>query len=456
MLDLIVIGGGPAGVTAALRARELGAAAVALVERSRLGGTCTNAGCVPMRALAKAARLVRDAEQFDDYGLIGPRPTPDFARLLERTRQTVTRMTRKKNLLSHLEAAGVTVHEAVGDSYFVDGHILALADGTRLQVRKFLLCAGGHARRLPFTGSELALTPGDLWGLQTLPRSLVIVGGSATGCQLASILAAFGARVRLLETAPRLLPLEDASVSKALTQAFERQGVEVVTSIEGIERLEKHDKALRVEYRRGENPDRRSETIQTEAVLVAAGWPGNVIFAAGDITGRMLLVQSAQYEARIAAENALLGTNRAGTHKVVPRGGFTDPEYGSVGLTEEQAREQEECLVANVPYADLDRAVIDGRTEGFCKMVVSRESQQILGAHVVGEQALEVVQIVAAAMAARAGVDTLADLELAYPTFTGIVGLAARELCREMGLVCRVPQGSGLDHPRSTEWEHRA
>jgi pyruvate/2-oxoglutarate dehydrogenase complex dihydrolipoamide dehydrogenase (E3) component len=150
------------------------------------------------------------------------------------------------------------------------------------------------------------------------------------------------------------------------------------------------------------------------------------VFAAGDLTGRMMLVQSANYEGNLAAENAVLGEGHDYRHAIVPHGGFTDPEYASVGLTERQARAEfgeEGCAVAVVPYTDLDRGVIDGRPDGSCKLIISRSSHRILGAHIVGEQAVEVVQLVATAMGAGMGVEQLANLELAYPTFTARSGL---------------------------------
>src|SRR3984893_16736981 len=219
MFDLIVLGGGPAGATAALRARELGAT-VALIERGEMGGTCTNDGCVPTRVLAKAARLVRDAEQFAEYGLVGEKPTVDFALLLAQTRNTVHRIHEKKQLQSHLEKAGVTVFANAGAARFVDEHSVALDDGTTLQAEKFILCVGGHARRLPFPGSEHALTHSDIWSLLKLPRQVVVVGGAATGCQLASCFAAFGAHVRVLEVAPRLMAIEDEAVSHGIAEGF--------------------------------------------------------------------------------------------------------------------------------------------------------------------------------------------------------------------------------------------
>jgi len=477
MFDLIVLGGGPAGVIAALRARELGAT-VALVERGQMGGTCTNDGCVPTRVLAKAARLVRDTEQFAEYGLVGQMPTVDFAALLTRARHIVQQIHEKKRLQSHLEQAGVTVFANVGDARFVDEHSVALGDGTTLQGEKFILSVGGHARRLPFPGSEYTLTHSDIWSLQKLPRQVVVVGGAATGCQLASCLAAFGSHVRVLEVAPRILAGEDEAVSHGITEAFRQRGMAVITNIGGIQRIEQQEGSLHVYYLyEGE-----VRVLTTEAVVLAVGWQGNTeglnlaaanvqsergyivvndflqttaphIFAAGDITGRMMLVQSANWEGALAAENAFLESKHTSQHGIVPHGGFTDPEYGSVGLTEERARAAQDCIVAMVPYTALDRALIDDHREGFCKLIVSRETHHILGAHIMGEQALEILQLVATCIAADMPIEQLALMELAYPTFTAIVGLAARRIMRELGVIQLAPQWRNLSRASIAEWE---
>jgi pyruvate/2-oxoglutarate dehydrogenase complex dihydrolipoamide dehydrogenase (E3) component len=484
--DLVVIGGGPAGVSAALRARELGAT-VALVERGRLGGTCTNDGCVPTRALAKAARLVRDANQFADYGLIGEAPSVDLKALLDRTRAIVDAVHGKKDLRAHLEWAGVQLRAGSGPARFADPGTLTLAGGGTVQGRSFLICAGGHARRLPLPGAELALTHSDVWTLETLPRSLVVVGGAATGCQLASVFAAFGTKVTLLEMGPTLVANEDAAVGRAVTDALAGRGIDIVTGIGGIDRIERGEDGagrLRLIWKDAEGG---LHPVGADQVVMAVGWPGNTealgldaagvevergyirvddrfrtsapnIWAAGDITGRMMLVQSATVEARLAADSAIMGDcgDAAQAHTIVPHGGFTDPEYGSVGLTEAAARAayDDRIAVATVDYADLDRAVVDGHTTGFCKLIVARDSAQLLGAHVVGEQAVEVVQLVAAGMAAGMRVEQLADVELAYPTFTSIVGLCARRLARELGAVPVSPQWRNLG-PGLTEWERR-
>lgn len=476
--DVLVIGGGPAGVTAALRARELGAT-VALVERGEMGGTCTNDGCVPVRVLAKAARLMREAEHFDEYGLVGERPMVDLASLLNRVKQTVSRMHEKKQLIAHLQQAGVVVYAGVGQAQFADETSIVLPDETRLQADKFILCAGGRPRHLPLPGIEHALNHTDIWSLAELPRSVAIVGAAATGCQLASILSAFGTNVWLLERGGRILDKEDALTSEVMTKAFRHRGIEILHGVDGVERIEKREESLRLVYvLEGE-----AQPLEVEAVLMATGWPGNAdsmnlgaagiasergyvivndylqtsaphVFAAGDINGRMMLVQSASYEGRIAAENAVLGIGQPIQHQIVPRGGFTDPEYASVGLTEEQARESgDDYLVAVVHYADLDRAVIDERTEGFCKIIVSPETHRILGAHIVGEQALEAIQLIAAAMAANMWVEQLAELELAYPTYTAIVGLAARRLVHDLGVMPLAPQWRALGRGYAAEWE---
>jgi dihydrolipoamide dehydrogenase len=312
---------------------------------------------------------------------------------------------------------------------------------------------------------------------------MIIVGSAATGCQLASIFNAFGTQVTLLEVAPRILAGEDIDLSRVVNAAFTARGIQAITGISGLDRIERAGDGLTLAY----SKDGQAYQLQAEAVILAVGWTGNLdtlnlaaagvenergyvrvddylqtsvphIFAAGDITGRMMLVQSANQDGRVAAENAVLGVGQPFRHQIVPHGGFTDPEYGSVGLTEAQALAElgeNGCVSALVPYDELDRAVIDGHTTGFCKLIVSTETHRIVGAHVVGEQALEVVEIIASGMASRMWVEQLADLEIAYPTYCGISGLAARRIVRSLGVMPLSPQWIGLDRRHLAEWERK-
>ena len=479
MKDVIIIGGGPAGVTAALRARELGAT-VALIERGRLGGTCTNDGCVPTRVLAKAARLMRDSQQFADYGLILCHPpVVDFAAVMRRTKAVVEEVQDKKQLVEHLQAVGVALYAQAGNAHFIDAHTMQTEHAGRIEGDRFVLCVGGRARELPFPGAHYAITSSSLWDLDHKPSSVAIIGGGATGCQLASVFADFGVAVTLLDIADRVLVTEDHDTSAAITGYFEERGIRLQLGIGGIDRIDQEGDGFRLGYHAA---DGTSQTIAVGRVIASVGWPGNVdplrldaagvktersyvlvddqlrtnvphIYAAGDITGRSMLVQSAGYQARIAVENALLPYTQAARQQLVPHGGFTDPEYGSVGLTEAQARQRYDVVVARVPYADLDRAVIDGRLSGFCKLVVDRRQGKVLGAHVVGEHAVEIVSTVSAGMASGLSIEALADLELAYPTFVSILGLAARQIVRDRGTITVAAEWRELRHTRGAEWE---
>jgi pyruvate/2-oxoglutarate dehydrogenase complex dihydrolipoamide dehydrogenase (E3) component len=346
-----------------------------------------------------------------------------------------------------------------------------------LRAEKFILCAGGHARRLSFPGAEHALTHSDVWSLKALPASMIVVGGAATGCQLASVFAAFGSRITLLDLAPRIVPGEDALVSQTLTEALSARGITLITGIDGLDAIEA-DGARRTLVYRHQGATRR---LEASAIVLSVGWLGNIdslnlaaagiesdgryvrvndqlqtsaphIYAAGDITGRMMLVQSASDEARVAAENAVRGSAERSPHRIVPHGGFTDPEYGSVGPTEAVARAAGPVASAVVSYAELDRGVIDGHTEGMCKLLVDAASHKLLGAHVVGEQAAEIVHVVAAGMAAGMTVQQLAELEISYPTYTAILGLAARRIAQSLDLTATAPQWRMLGQTGS-DWE---
>lgn len=457
--DVLVIGAGPGGAMAAAHALELGAR-VAIVDKQRTGGTCTNTGCVPTRVLAITARLLRDIRAANTYGINVNEPTITWPRTLARVKQVIADVRNNKRVQDKLRKAGGDLF-LEGAATFLDPHTVRLADSAReLSADKIILCVGGHSRRLPIPGVEHAMFPEDILELDELPRSVVIVGSGYTGVQLTTIMNAFGARVTLLELAPNILPGADKDVGRVLRESFERQGVKVVTRIKGVDQIDLLDGGTRrLTYTHND----QQRAIEADAVFLCVGWPASVeglgldaigvelekgfikvnqylqtsvphIFTAGDANGQGMLVQGAHFEAYAAAENAVKGPRLAFDHVLLPNGGFTDPDHAGVGITEDQARERGlNVAVAVAHYADLDRAIIDNRTTGFLKLLVDRDSDLVIGAHAAGENAIEVIQAVATAMAANAKVGTLAGVELAYPTYAAIIGMAAQQIRPEIG-----------------------
>jgi pyruvate/2-oxoglutarate dehydrogenase complex dihydrolipoamide dehydrogenase (E3) component len=454
--DIVVIGAGPAGTSAAIRAAELGAR-VAVVEASRTGGTCVNTGCVPTRVLAKTARLVREVRLAHEYGIAIGAPEVQWATTVMHVHETVDKVRALKDEASRFAASGVELI-LEGRARFVDANTLSLASGRCITADSVIIAVGGHSRRLPILGAELAVVPEHVLELPSLPRRIAIIGAGNTGAQLVTVFNAFGSAVTLLDVAPRILATSDLDISIAVSTAFAEQGVSVHTGLEGVESLvAAEDGSITLTWLAGGN----LVSGNFDAVIMATGWPADVddlglmnagittvrsaipvdqyfrsivphIFAVGDSNGADMLVQAAHFEGEAAAENAVLDANRRTPHHLLPAGGFTDPDYAGVGLTEEQARERDpHCLVVTVPYTHLDRAVIDDRSRGFLKLISDRRRELILGAHAVGENAIEVVQSVTTAMAAGIDVSTLAGVKFAYPTYSAVIGLAARALLAE-------------------------
>ena len=456
-IKIIVVGGGPAGVQAALRAHELGAD-VTIIESNRLGGTAFNEGPAPVRTLARAARLRADTSLFSQFGLEGKAPAVNFEEAIKNANRVAVHANEVWHLTEIVKKLGINVIDEVGNAHFVNKNTLEIADGRRFNADKIIIAVGGKPRKLAIPGNELALSFHDLWQLKVLPKRVTVVGGSATGCQLASILIDFGAEVDIIEFANRLTPPSDEAISKRLETAFKNRGMNVLTET-ACDAIEKENGKLKVSFTKNNN----KESLETDAVFLMVGWPANIsglnleaagvelngpyikvdeylqtnipeILVAGDANGLSMFVQSAAHQARIAAQNAAIGTKMMYNPQAIATGSFTEPEYGSVGMTEAKAQENYDCIIEVVDYTSLPRAIMDGKTDGFCKLIVDRKTQKVLGAHVLGSYSAEVIQVAATCIAANMTINTIAELELAFPTFTEAIGMVAQRICRKLRL----------------------
>jgi dihydrolipoamide dehydrogenase len=455
--DVVVIGAGPAGIVAALRAADLGAKTVLLC-RGEFGGMAANDGPVPVRTLAHAARLLRDARQLGRYGITTSAPALDYGALLARVGEVVAETRARSSFRRQLDELAVDVRENSGAARFVDAHTVATPAGGTLRAEKFVVCTGGRSRALPIPGFELTATHSDAWGLRAVPPSMIVVGAGATGAQVASVFNAFGSRVQLFQAGPRILPTEDEEVSAAVAAAFRASGVEVHEGFGAIERFERTANGVRMTY----GKDGVTGTAEAALAVAAVGWVADTaelnpagaavglddrgfvkvdaqlrttaphVFAAGDAIGRLMLVPQAIQSGFIAATNAVRGASLSVEEQPAPIGSFTDPEYAQVGLTESQARARYRVAVGRIGFDATTRTIIDGRTGGFCKLVADEVSRRILGCHIVGERAVEIAQLASLAMAGGMTVDALARVPLSYPTYGAVLGRVAAKIARDL------------------------
>jgi dihydrolipoamide dehydrogenase len=435
-------------------------ARIVLVTRAEFGGMAANDGPVPVRTLAHAARLIREARQLGQYGIRVSEPVLDYPRLLARVREVVNDVCTHSSLRPQIDSLGVTVHEHAGVARFIDDHTIPTETGLRLQAEKIVVCTGGLSRRLPVPGFEFTNTHSDAWSLTSVPPSMLVIGAGATGVQVASIFNAFGSRIQLFQTGPRILPSEDVDVSAAVAAAFRNANIAVHENMGAIEAFEKTPAGVRMIF------SRNGIQCSAEATLaiVAVGWVADTgglslatagietdqrgfikvdeylrtskshIFAAGDVTGRLMLVPQAIRDGFAAATNAVQGSTMAIGNPVSPIGSFTDPEYAQVGLTEAKSRERHDVETAILRFDSTTRTIIDGHKVGFCKLIIDRKTHKILGCHVVGERAAEITQVASIVIAAGMRVDDLAQIPLSFPTYAGILARVAASAARKLNL----------------------
>lgn len=434
--NLVVIGAGTAGLVSAAGVGWLGGK-VALIERGLLGGDCLNYGCVPSKALIRAARAISDARNASAFGAKISAPIEvDFPAVMERMRRLRAQISSHDSPARFRDEYNVDVF--LGEAKFT-GRTTVQVGEHELKFRKAILATGARAAEPTIPGlSEVGyLTNETVFSLTELPRRLAVIGAGPIGCELAHAFARFGSEVTLIGKHAQILPKEDADAAEIVQRAMASDGVKMVLGCD-VQRVDAHenDKVLHVAG--------CAEPVHVDEILVGVGRAPNVeglgleeagvkydtkagidvddrlkttngrIFAAGDCCSRFKFTHTADAMARIAVRNALfLGRSRVSA-LTIPWCTFTDPEIAHVGITEKDAKEQSDVDTLIERFADVDRAILDGETEGFVKVHVRKG--KIVGATIVARHAGEMISELTLAMVAGTGLKTLAGTIHPYPT----------------------------------------
>jgi dihydrolipoamide dehydrogenase len=450
--DLIVVGGGPAGYVGAIRASQLGLR-TALVERDKVGGTCLHVGCIPTKVLLHTAERLEEIREAEDIGIVIEGAVRlDYSRLTARKDRVV--MTNFRGVEYLMRKHGITTVQGQGRLLGPTRVGVTPTGGSTsdLEGRHILLATGSKPRSLPGCAidNDRILDSSGALRLPAVPRSIAILGAGAVGTEFASMFAAFGATTTIVEMMPSILPLEDEEVAAVLSKSLQRRGVTVRTGTMVTGAMPAGD-GVRVTVRTGNAED----TIEAEYVLVAVGRSPITdglgleqvglaaagtglavnermqtavpsVYAAGDMIGGLLLAHVASAEATVAVE-AIAGQTPAPLDpSLMPRATYSIPQVAGVGLTEKQAREQgHDVAVGRFPFMANARAAILGQREGLVKIVSDRALGEILGVHIVGPQATELLPEGVLGKSLEATVLEIGQAVHAHPTLSEAVREAA-------------------------------
>jgi pyruvate/2-oxoglutarate dehydrogenase complex dihydrolipoamide dehydrogenase (E3) component len=446
--NLVVIGAGTAGLVSAAGGAALGAK-VALIERHLMGGDCTNYGCVPSKAVIRSARAAYAIREAAGFGLSAQNcEQVDFPRVMERMRRLRAHISANDSV-ERFSKLGTEVH--LGDAKFVGKNEIEV-DGRRLSFSKAIIATGARAATLDLPGfAETGyLTNETVFSLETLPKSLLVIGAGPIGCELAQTFRRFGSEVIIVVRGSRLLPNDDADAAEIVRRRFEREGIRILFGSKLL-RAERADGRRRVLLQRGT----QEETIVTDEILIAVGRRPNIeglnaeaagvktgatgvlvsdtlrtsnpdIYAAGDVCSTYKFTHAAEAMARVAIQNALFFGRKRMSDLVIPWSTYTDPEVAHVGITEkEAATRREEVVTFTKELGDTDRAILDGETEGYVRLYMNRKDGKLLGATIVGSHAGESIGEAVLAIKQKLKVSDLSGVIHPYPTQAEAIKRAA-------------------------------
>jgi len=441
--DLTVIGGGAGGLNVASGAVQLGAR-VALVEKDKLGGDCLYYGCVPTKALIQSAKIASLIKRSKEYGFNDTNISFDFKNVMAHMREVISKIG-VNDEPKRFEDMGVKLF--FGDGRFVDPHTFEL-NGRTITSKKFVISTGSRAVAIPIKGLENIkyLTSESALELDSLPKSIIILGAGPIGLEFAQVFARLGSKITVVEKMGQVLPREDKEISDTIESILKEEGIEIHTCLNVLQVKEEGNQKIVVAECSGQE-----KTFKADEFMLAIGRAPNLeglslesagvkvehrnivvnssmrttarnIWACGDVTGQYLFTHIAEYQAGLVVANALIPfMKRKANYRVVPWVTYTDPELGRVGLTEDEARQKYRNIkVYKYDVKDLDRAVIEGEDRGIIKIVCTKKGK-ILGAHVLAPQGGELLHEFVLAMQNNLGVGSITRTIHVYPTLSQAV-----------------------------------
>lgn len=447
--DIVVVGAGPGGYVAAIRAAQMGAKA-AVIEKKKVGGTCLNWGCIPTKALYYSSLTLSAARKAADFGVNVGSVSFDLAKAVERKDDVVKKLVGGVEQL--LKGNGV---ELIRGDGFIEGagkvRVTKFDGVEEIGAKSIIVATGSEPAMIPAFNidGKSVLTSTEMLCLKKVPASLLVIGGGVMGCEFATIFSTFGSKVMIVELLPTILSTEDKMVSRVIMKKFKDTGVSVLTEV-SVDKVVVEDRGVKTVLKDGRE-------FLTEKVLVSIGRSFNSsgiglegagvaldrgkivvnekmetnvkgIYAIGDVTGKMLLAHVASVQGIVAVNNAL-GKNAEMDYSAVPAGIFTDPEIASVGLREKDAAEKGiEITVGRFPYAASGKALGMGETEGFAQIIAEKGTEKVLGCSIVGAHATDLLGEVTLAVKSGAKVKDITGTIHAHPTLPEIVLEAAEDV----------------------------
>ena len=434
--DVVVIGGGPAGYVAAIRAAQVGGK-VAVVEKSELGGTCLNRGCIPTKTFLKNAEIIEGIEMSSKRGIIleNEKFTVDMPKVVSLKNEIVKTLT--NGVQGLLKSNSIKIFKGVGK---INKDKDVVINGEKvLRTNKIILAGGSKVGSVNIPGieSKRVLTSDDILDLKELPKSLAVIGGGVVGVELGQAYLSFGSEVTVIEMMDRIVPGVDREASETLRKALEKKGMKILTSSKIKEIIDEGDK-LRIKL------EDKEDVVAEKALLSIGRVPdleavgeldlemerGKIkvdkymetsvkgVYAPGDINGIKMLAHAAFRMGEVAAENAILGNHREIKLETTPSAIYTIPEVGMVGLTEEEAKEKYDISVGKFAFVGNGRALASGDTTGFVKVIADKKYGEILGVHIVGQSAAEIINEASSLMAMEITVDEVIKTIHGHPTFS--------------------------------------